>query len=230
MGIKRAWDRELEILGRAESWLQLKNSFRSLLSEIAFQAEEEDPYLQVELISRAYRLVTRRAGELLHQRYYRDKFELSDITWLSLGGEARREATFRFDQDNAIIFSQAKEDFCCKYAEDLVERLSWLGLRLCDGGIMASNPNWQRTMERWEKLIQSLAADSMLPEGIRRATILYDIDYIFGERLYYKKLIRLLKETFKRSTILQRKMAEDIINIPSYIGLFGRLALETRAD
>ncbi len=230
MEISRVWDRELEILSRAESWLQLKNSFRALLNEISFQAEREDPYLQIEIISDAYRRVTRRAGELIHQRHFQNKFELSEVSWLSLGGEARREVTFRFDQDNAIIFSQNKEEPCCQFAEELVERLSWLGLRLCDGGVMASNPNWQGTLETWKKRIKNLTMAPLSLEEIRMATILYDVDFVFGERLYYEKLTEFLREGFKNSETLQRKMAEDVLSIPSYIGFFGQLALETRPD
>lgn len=231
MEIERIWEREQEILSRAESLLQLKESYHALLNEIAFQAQEKESFLQVEIISDAYRRATKRAGELLYQKHYQDKFELSEISWLSLGGEARREVTFRFDQDNAIIFySSARKDFYREFAEELVNTLNWLGFRFCEGGVMASNPIWQGTLEEWKKRIQNLTSGPHYPEEIRNASILYDVDFVFGEKLYYQELAKLLREGFKSSEVLQRKMAEDIINIPPYIGLLGGLALETRPD
>ncbi len=227
--MEEIWDLELSIMSHSESWSQLKISFQSFLREIAFQAEEKDPYFQVDLISQAYRKVTIKTCELLLRKNYEKKIDPEDFAWLSFGGEARREVTLNFDQDNGIIF---KKDNSClqEFAEKVVERLNWLKIPPCQGGVMASKPEWRGTYKLWQKRIDNIFDQDLTPDDVRKATILLDIDYLFGNRRLFENLLNYLGEKYPKATKLQRALAEDIANIPPYTTIFGGLALEKRVD
>lgn len=223
------WELELSVMSRSESWEQLKNSFQSFLREIAFQAESKDPYLQVSLISQAYRKATIKTCELLLKKRYAKKIDPEEFTWLSFGGEARREVTFKFDQDNGIIFEKEKPELL-ELAEEVVDRLSWLKIPPCQGGVMASRPEWQGDYDVWQRRVDYLLTGEITPNDVRKATILLDIDYVFGNRHLFEKLVNRIRRNYPEAVRLQRILADDIAYIPSYINIFGGLALEKRAD
>lgn len=227
--IDSIWDLELSVLGHAESWGQLKQSFQSILSVIAKQAEKEDPYFQVAIISAAFRKVTRKSGELLLKKEFRGKLTENDFAWLSFGGEARREVTLKFDQDNGIVLLR-KSSEAVKFAEEMVDRLAWLRLSRCQGGVMASNPEWQGDVDTWLRRIENLLSGSIDETELRRLSVLLDIDFVFGNRSLYEYLINKIKEKYPKSSSAKRMLARDIIDIPKYTTIFGNLALETRHD
>lgn len=227
--IDSIWDLELSLIGHAETWEQLKQSFQSILTVIANQGEKEDPYIQVALISAAYRKATRKAGELLLKKEFQKYVSINDFAWLSFGGEARREVTLKFDQDNGIIFTTEKPELK-KFAEEMVDRLAWLKMARCDGGVMASNPKWQGSSNEWNKRITYLLTGRISEDDLRQLTILLDIDFVFGNKELFQDLVENMKEKFNATSTVKRMLAEDIVSIPPYLTIFGNLAKETRAD
>lgn len=227
--IDSIWDLELSVLGHAESWTHLKQSFQSILSVIAKQAAGEDPYFQVAIISAAFRKVAKRAGELLLSKEFKGRLTLDDFAWLSFGGEARREITLKFDQDNGIIFL-AKTDDAVRFAEEMVDRLAWLRIARCQGGIMASNPEWQGDLKTWTVRVDRLLSGYITEKELRNLTVLLDIDFVFGNRVLFDSLVERIKSAFKGATAAKRRLALDLMQIPKYTTIFGNLALETRPD
>lgn len=227
--IDSIWDLELSLIGYAETWEQLKQSFQSVLTVIANQGAEEDPYIQVALISAAYRKATKKAAELLIKNEFKNIVNMDEFAWLSFGGEARREVTLKFDQDNGII-SKSDSPNIKKFAEEMVDRLAWLKMAPCEGGVMASNPKWQGTPETWGKRLEFLMKGQLTEDELRQLTILLDIDMVFGSKELFNTIIQKIYELFQSSAVIKRRLAEDIMSIPPYLTIFGGLAKETRAD
>lgn len=223
------WDLELSVLEHAESWEQLKSSFNSILRVIANQATNEDPFFQVAIISAAFRKVARKAGEILLKTDFKGKIALEDFAWLSFGGEARREVTLKFDQDNGIIFLK-KTRVIEEFAEEMVDRLAWLKIAKCIGGVMASRPEWQGDLNSWIKRIDYLLSGTISEEDLRRLTILLDVDFVFGNKELYDGLVKKIAELYPKAFTVKRQLARDIMDIPRYLDIFGRLAVETRHD
>lgn len=223
------WDLELKIIARAESWTQLRNAFSSLLKEIEKQGLEADPYDQVGAISAAYREATRRACELLIATEFAQRVRPEDFAFLSLGGEGRREVTLKFDQDNAIVFAR-RDEALVSFAEQVVERLAWLGFDLCPGGVMASQQQWQGTVDEWVRRVRLYCGDGATPDNVRAMTALFDVDFVAGNAHLFETVVGVMREEFPRSARAQRVMAADILDIPRYIGLTGRLLVESRRD
>lgn len=229
MGMLDIWDLEIRIIGRSESWLQLRESFASLLKEIEKQGNSVNPYDQVGAISAAYREATRKTCELVINTEFRDRVSTDDFAFLSLGGEARREVTLKFDQDNAIVFGR-EDPALVAFAERVVERLTWLGFEECPGGIMASRPQWQGTLEQWLARIQFICTDGAVKDSVREMTALFDIDFVAGNEILFRRIVEEIGSLFPQSTRAQRVLAEDILDIPPYISVFGRLIRESRRD
>lgn len=227
--IDSIWDLELSVLGHAESWEHLKNSFQSILSVIANQAKNEDPFFQVAIISAAFRKVAKKAGELLLKTDFKGKISEDDFAWLSFGGEARREVTLKFDQDNGIVFLKESEHLK-RFAEEMVDRLAWLRISRCVGGVMASNPEWQGDLKTWLIRVDRLLSGVITEEELRRLTVLLDIDFVFGNKNLYEEIVSRIKFLYPSANAVKRRLARDIIDIPRYTTIFGKLALETRHD
>jgi CBS domain-containing protein len=227
--IDRIWDLELSQIEHAETFEQLKSAFKSILTVIANQAKNEDPLFQIAIISAAYRKITRKTGELLLEKGFKNKISLNDFAWLSFGGEARREVTLKFDQDNGIIFN-GNLKYLQGFAEEMVDRLDWLKIARCQGGVMASRPDWQGDLGLWLSRVEKLLGGVLSGDEIRQLTILLDADFIFGNKELFKALIEKIREKFRPATAAKRQLAKDIIEIPSYLTIFGKLALETRPD
>ncbi len=80
------------------------------------------------------------------------------FTFIAMGSQGRQEQTLLTDQDNAIIYQQgnaAEVDAASRYFLSLGERVCrWLdqaGYALCKGQVMASNPNWCRSLPEWKE-------------------------------------------------------------------------------
>jgi CBS domain-containing protein len=229
MGMLDIWDLEIKIIGRSESWIQLRESFSSLLKEIEKQGHTVSPYDQVGAISAAYREATRKVCDLIVRTEFDERISTNDYAFLSLGGEARREVTLKFDQDNAIVFGR-DDPALVAFSERVVERLAWLGFEECPGGIMASRPQWQGTLDAWLARIRFLCGDGATKENVRVMTALFDIDFVAGNERFFDRIVEEIRTLFPRSARAQRVLAEDILDIPPYIGIFGRLIKESRRD
>lgn len=227
--MEKIWDLELSVMDRAESWQQLKDSFVSILNIITNQAERESSFLQVAIISAAYRKATRSAIKLLINTRFKNKISLEDFAWLSFGGEARREVTLKFDQDNGIVFRDDKPVYR-DFAEEMVDRLAWMKIAKCEGGVMASNPNWSGDAHAWKKRIYEMISDLCSEEELRRATVLLDIDFVAGNKEFYEQMLLTMQDAFRKTNLFKRRLAKDIMDIPPYLTFFRQLALETRHD
>jgi CBS domain-containing protein len=71
--------------------------------------------------------------------------------WLALGSEGRHEQGLEADQDNALIVGMDSTDQAAMtpylaFARTVNAGLAACGLPHCEGGIIASNPHWCRTL------------------------------------------------------------------------------------
>lgn len=85
-----------------------------------------------------------------------------DYCWLVYGSQAREDQTMGSDQDNALLLARTpnseEADYFANMAEYVCQGLGKCGIKLCDGNIMASNPELRlsvdaaiRESQRWVK-------------------------------------------------------------------------------
>src|SRR5690606_38616326 len=93
------------------------------------------------------------------------------FTWLAFGSEGRREQALLTDQDNGILFEAGSPEEAEQIRQRLLplalrinEALDRCGFALCNGNIMASNPELclsrQEWLRRFNGMIQSPTRDN----------------------------------------------------------------------
>ena len=154
--------------------------------------------------------------------------------WMSVGSDGRREQILRTDMDNALVFGpsatpeddeQARAIFV-KLASRVIDKLVAAGFARCQGGVMALNPKWCLTTTEWITEIESLD-DTAGGAALLRATVLYDLRYVAGDRELCDQLREKIQQTVTASPGLQRRLAELIIDTAPPLNFIGRFVVET---
>ncbi len=160
----------------------------------------------------------------------------SGWAWLSVGSDGRREQLLRTDMDNAIIFTTPDDDaetienFRAKFTilgEYVINKMQNCGFAKCQGGVMALNPKWCRTLNEWETEIAdtSKITDS---DKLIRAIIMYDMRYVAGEQTICDQLKTKIYKNVAGNPQLQKRLAEIIIATPPPLNFFGRFVVEKK--
>lgn len=154
--------------------------------------------------------------------------------WMSVGSDGRREQILRTDMDNALVFTpslttqeddQARAIFV-QLASRVIGKLAAAGFARCQGGVMALNPKWCRTTTEWINEIESLGT-SAGGEALLRATVLYDLRYVAGDRDLCVRLREKIQQTVTNSPGLQRQLADLIVDTSPPLNFIGRFVVET---
>lgn len=156
-------------------------------------------------------------------------------TWIAVGSDGRREQVLRTDMDNALVFAasgcpeqdKSNRGFFLNLAGRIIARLVEAGFARCQGGVMASNPNWCKTDEEWNT---ELKDPDLLNDGKRllRALILYDLRYVAGDRDLSEKMRQTVFQTAGSSSAIQKYMAEMITATPPPLNFFGKFMVEKK--
>lgn len=155
--------------------------------------------------------------------------------WIAVGSDGRREQVLRTDMDNALIFAASGDPeqdeknrrFFLQLANRVISMLVEAGFSRCQGGVMASNPNWCKTDAEW---ISELKNTDMLMEGNRllRALILYDLRYVAGDRTLSESVRQTVFKAVGNNTAIKRHMAELIVATPPPLNFFGKFMVEKK--
>ena len=153
--------------------------------------------------------------------------------WLAFGSEGRREQTLRTDQDNGLVYADtAGEDqraaaFYRRLAERMTDALVEVGFPPCPGHVMASNPKWCQPLPAWVRYFEQWMTETT-PEHVLAASIFFDLRPLGGEVDLGGRLADLVKETAPKEALFLRRMAQDVVDDPLPVGLFGRLVAEKK--
>jgi len=177
------------------------------------------------------RLLSLSADELTEQGV---KLPRVPWAWMSVGSDGRREQILRTDMDNALVFgSSATPDedetartIFVKLASLVIDKLVAAGFARCQGGVMALNPKWCRTTKEWIAEIEALGAQTD-GEALLRATVLYDLRYVAGERELCELLRGKIETTVSSQSSLQHRLAGHIIDNTPPLNFIGRFVVET---
>ncbi|MBB5353235.1 CBS domain-containing protein [Haloferula luteola] len=155
--------------------------------------------------------------------------------WLSVGSDGRREQILRTDMDNAIVFAgtgdsehdEALREKLLRLTQRVVAMLVDCGISRCQGGVMASNPRWCRSLDEWLEELQ-LAELNPAPATMLRAIVLYDMRFVSGD----ESLVGPLRETIftrvPKSPGVMRRLAELVVNAQPPLNFSGRFVIERK--
>ena len=174
-------------LGRA--WARLAPMANSLLEE------DVDPRLISSVISSEICILTRRASQMAEERMAAAGLGRPSVRYcvLVLGSGGRGESLLAADQDNAIVYESGERDgpedkWFEALAGHMTQILDEVGVPLCKGGVMATNPVWRHSLQGWYDLIDSWVRRQN-PEDLLNVDIFYDGipvhgDFALGEAVW----------------------------------------------
>ena len=190
-------------------------------------AEEVDARDIAAVISRELCALTRQAC-ILAERSMETPPPCS-YAMLVLGSGGRGESLLAMDQDNALIYAEGEpggpEDL---WFEELGKRVSTMldeaGVPLCKGNIMASNPEWRRSVEGWHTVVKTWLMRNS-PEDILNCDIFFDSVGVHGDRRLSKAVLKKAFKWARKSTPFIKLMSVNACKISSPLGMFGRFKL-----
>lgn len=211
---------EIEQAGSIE---RLQETSHRLTEMIQYAARVSDePHSLIQLINHFYDAMTRRLVELLAQRGISLP---SSAAYLALGSEGREEQTLRTDQDSAIVhgegITETERDSIQRFAEAMSSGLATLGVPLCPGNMMASNPQWCHSFEEWREIIDGWVRTPG-PEQMVNFGVFQDLRVLHGDQTYEQRLRQAIIDSCTLHHHFFPNMARNIIRFRPPIGLFGR--------
>jgi CBS domain-containing protein len=158
------------------------------------------------------------------------------FAFLTLGSEGRREQTLVTDQDNALVYADAagREEAAAEYFTRLGERVcAWLnevGVAYCHAHVMASNPQWCQPLSVWKEYFKDWVRFPV-PKNVMNSNIFFDFREIYGDTSLGSALRAYVLELLApRPGMFFHLLAHEVVRQGLPVGLFGRVAVETRGS
>ena len=152
-----------------------------------------------------------------------------------MGSGGRGESFLFPDQDNGFVLADYPDHehdrIDCFYAElarRLAHGLDTVGVPLCKGGVMATNPIWRKSLSQWRTQIE-LWIHQRKDETALLADIFFDFQDGAGEPALAHRLRECVTPLVKGKTSFLRSLYEIGADHNVALGFFGRLA-PTRID
>ena len=148
-----------------------------------------------------------------------------NFCWMALGSEGRLEQTLNTDQDNALIFSAPQGMTAVQVraqllpiAERINASLALCGFPLCNGKVMASNPQWCLSLEEWREIFLKWIMNGT-PESLLHASIFFDFRPLYGAHTLAHELRSWLAKTVSDNSRFLRQMAENALRNQPPLGV-----------
>lgn len=152
--------------------------------------------------------------------------------WLSLGSGGRKEQTLSSDQDNAIIYANSNpgeeekaEQYFSRLAAFVVEGLETAGFKKCPHHIMASNPEWCKSLASWKNTGYQWIF-SPTPESFRQFTIFLDYRPVYGQESLAQELREYAFRLFRLSPAILHHLAKDDLRTRVPLNFFKHIIVE----
>ncbi|MFQ5765269.1 MAG: putative nucleotidyltransferase substrate binding domain-containing protein [Rhodospirillales bacterium] len=148
-------------------------------------------------------------------------------------GSGGRGENFLFpDQDNGFILDDYPDDrhtaidgWFIDLAERMTRDLDRVGVPLCKGNVMATNPLWRKTISQWQEQIRRWSQKRNVTT-LRLCDIFFDFRAVWGDTAPADVLRRFVTRIAGGNHAFLREMCEDDIDHRVALGWFGRFVTE----
>lgn len=155
-----------------------------------------------------------------------------DFSVIVMGSGGRGENFLFPDQDNGFILGDYPDDrhteidgWFIDLAERMTRDLDRVGLPLCKGYVMATNPLWRKTLSQWKEQIR-LWSHKRNVTTLRLCDIFFDFRSAWGDPAMADQLRDFVTRTASGNHAFLREMYEDDIDHRVALGWFGRFVTE----
>jgi CBS domain-containing protein len=142
-----------------------------------------------------------------------------------LGSGGRGETLLAPDQDNAVIYGDAKpetEAWFVRFAEIMSEILDAAGIPFCNGGVMAKNPDWRGDPAQWQARADRWVGLAVW-QDMTFVDIFYDFRVIHGDAALARAVEDHAFARAKRHPGFIRQLATIVTDLTSPFTLFGNI-------
>jgi CBS domain-containing protein len=147
-----------------------------------------------------------------------------------LGSAGRGESLLAMDQDNAVIFADGEPDgpedrWFAAHGRRMCAILHEVGVPLCKGGVMASEPAYRGSAATWRGRIDRWLTRAA-PGDLLAVDIFFDFRAVHGDRALAHELWRSAWDAAQPQTAFLKQLAGEIGEGASHTTLLGRIRTE----
>ncbi len=149
-----------------------------------------------------------------------------------MGSGGRGESFLFPDQDNGFIFEDYPDEqhpqvdyFFTELATRMSQALDQIGIPLCKGFVMASNPLWRKSLTQWKQQVNGWFSKPNT-KTLRLSDIFFDFRGVYGQRQMSIELRQYLIQSVKKHYRFLQEMHRVQTDHGVALGLFGRLSTD----
>ncbi|MBC7954220.1 MAG: CBS domain-containing protein [Rhodospirillaceae bacterium] len=176
------------------------------------------------VIALVIRDLTARATELCEKSMSEDGWGPSPARYamLVLGSAGRGESLLVFDQDNAIVHcgTAADDVWFAELGKRVNQMLNDAGIPFCDGGVMAREPKWRKSLGEWKDEIHHWVY-AVENQTVMSCDIFFDFQPVWGDRALADDLRTYAVEKAAQSAFFMQYLAQHVAKMEVSLGLFG---------
>jgi len=177
------------------------------------------------VIAMTVRDLTARAAQLSEQSLIADGWGPAPCRYavLILGSAGRGESLLTFDQDNAIVYEggEGEDRWFAELGKRLNDMLNGAGIPFCDGGVMAREAKWRKSLEDWKAEVHSWVF-SLDPQTVMYCDIFFDFQPVWGDRALAEELREYSIDKASQSAFFLQYLAQHVAQMETAVGLFGQ--------
>jgi len=234
--------------------IQQGNSPYYLFKEIAAQNDFEGLYLLSEKVSGLVRNIINegaKAGDIARMIALINERILAQILtlihrnlgpppvkycWLMFGSEGRNEQAFKTDQDNGIVYADpepgeqdAVDRYFSQLGEQAIHHLLKCGYPACPDNVMASNPEWCRSLSSWKDRFTYWISRAKDHRQVG-ASIFFDLRHGYGtEQLAVDLRDHLIRSSRQNPAIIER-LGRNFLAMKPPLSFFDNVIVEQNGD
>lgn len=149
-------------------------------------------------------------------------------TWLVFGSQARQEQTVHSDQDNGLLlddrYRPEQAPYFAALAEFVNSHLDHCGLRLCDGDVLARNPQWRQPLAVWQRYFSEWVGTPQ-PRALMHASIFFDLRALHGATPLAERLRAHMLALTRGNTLFLAHLTANALHHRPPLGFFRQLVL-----
>ncbi|GAA3583645.1 DUF294 nucleotidyltransferase-like domain-containing protein [Snuella lapsa] len=158
------------------------------------------------------------------------------FSWLAIGSQGRNEQLLFTDQDNALVFEDVTEDnyeetqsYFLELSRLITKSLNKIGFEYCEAEMMASNPEWCKSLSRWKKQFTDWILNPN-EKAILLSSIFFDYSRVYGDKNLENELTETIYKTLGNTSLFYSFLGKDALKSPSPLGFFKQFLVEQNGE
>ncbi|MCO5723360.1 DUF294 nucleotidyltransferase-like domain-containing protein [Robiginitalea marina] len=154
------------------------------------------------------------------------------FAWLAMGSQGRSEQLLHTDQDNALVFEEVPADqledirtYFLELAKLVNKGLKTIGYDYCPADMMASNPDWCKSLGEWKNTISKWVHNPG-KEEVLLSSIFFDYNFTYGRKELVRELSDYIFSNVSKYPMFYYHLASGALQNPSPTGFFRQFLVE----